>query len=124
MEKTIDKITDSELEVMNVLWAEKEPLPLSTIRQQLQKKTGWEPATIKTLLSRLVTKQAVKQEKREVFYYSALVRKKDYDRWATGALIRKLYNGSAKNLVAALLNAEELTQNDIDELRQMFQEEK
>ena len=120
MEEIMEKITDSELEVMKVLWVSDSPLPLSNIRSSLQKLTGWEAATIKTLLARLVSKNAVLQEKRDVFYYSPLVTEEDYNAWATARLINRLYKGKASNLVAALLNTDGISRDDIDELRQMF----
>lgn len=120
MENTMEKITDSELEVMKVLWASSSPLPLSSIRSELQMLMNWEAATIKTLLARLVSKNAVLQEKKEVFYYSPLVSEDEYNAWATARLVNRLYNGKASKLVAALLNTDGITKDDIDELRRMF----
>ena len=117
------KITDSELEVMKLLWRAEDALPVTEIREKLQKSKGWEPATIKTLVGRLVSKGAVCQEKRNVFYYSPLITEKEYSAWATEDLITRLYNGSARDLVAALVNSDGLTQEDLDELRQMFKVE-
>ena len=90
MEEIMEKITDSELEVLKVLWASDSALPLSVIRSSLQTITNWEAATIKTLLARLVSKNAVLQEKKEVFYYSALVNEEEYNTWATARLINRL----------------------------------
>ena len=123
MDDTMEKITDSELEVLKVLWASESPLPLSIIRSSLQAITNWEAATIKTLLARLVSKNAVLQEKKEVFYYSALVSEEEYNAWATARLINRLYKGKASNLVAALLNTDGISKDDIAELRRMFSEE-
>lgn len=114
------KITGSELEVMKFLWRAEDALPVTEIREKLQASKGWEPATIKTLVSRLVTKGAVRQEKRKVFYYSPLISEKEYSAWATGDLISRLFNGRVQDLVAALVNSDGLTQDDLDELRQMF----
>ena len=122
MEEIMEKITDCELEVLKVLWTSDSALPLSVIRSTLQATMDWEAATIKTLLARLVSKSAVLQEKREVFYYSALVSEEEYNAWATARLINRLYKAKASNLVAALLNADGISQDDIDELRQMFSE--
>ena len=123
MEEIMEKITDSELEVLKVLWTSDSALPLSVIRSSLQATMEWEAATIKTLLARLVSKRAVLQEKREVFYYSPLVTEEDYNAWATARLIDRLYKGKASNLVAALLNTDGISKDDIAELRQMFLEE-
>ena len=123
MEEIMEKITDSELEVLKVLWTSDSALPLSVIRSSLQATMEWEAATIKTLLARLVSKRAVLQEKREVFYYSPLVTEKAYNTWVTARLINRLYKGKASNLVAALLNTDGISKDDIAELRQMFLEE-
>ena len=117
------KITGSELEVMKLLWRAENAIPITEIREKLQKSKGWEPATIKTLVGRLVNKGVVRQEKRNVFYYSPLITEKEYGTWATQDLISRVYNGSARNLISALVNSDGLSQEDLDELRQMFRVE-
>ena len=117
------KITDSELEVMKLLWAAEDALPMTEIRETLQRRKDWEPATIKTLVARLVSKAAVRQEKRNVYYYSPLISEGEYNAWATGDLIDRLYHGSARDLVAALVHSDGLTQEDIEDLRRMFRVE-
>ena len=118
-----EKISDSELEVMKLLWRAGDALPVTEIRETLQRTRGWEATTVKTLVSRLVSKGALRQEKRNVFYYSPLITEREYNAWATDSLIRRLYNGSARDLVAALVRSEGLTQQDIEELRTMFKVE-
>ncbi len=117
------KITGSELEVMKLLWRAEDALPVTQIREELQRTKGWEPATIKTLIARLVTKGAVRQEKRGVYYYSPLVGEGEYSAWATDDLISRVYNGSARALIAALVRSDGLTKEDLDELQQMFRVE-
>ena len=114
------KISDSELEVMRVLWRAGDALPVTEIRETLQKSRGWEATTVKTLISRLVTKGVLRQEKRGVFYYSPLISEAEYNDWATHDLISRVYHGSARDLVAALVRSDGLTQDDIDELRDLF----
>ena len=118
-----DKISDSELEVMKLLWQAGDALPVTEIRETLQRTRGWEATTVKTLVSRLVSKGALRQERRNVFYYSPLITEREYNAWATDSLIRRLYNGSARELVAALVRSEGLTQQDITELRDLFKVE-
>ncbi len=117
------RISDSELEVMKLLWQAEGALPVTEIREKLQRAKGWEATTVKTLVSRLVSKGALRQERRNVFYYSPLITEREYNAWATDSLIRRLYNGSARELVAALVRSEGLTQQDIEELRTMFKVE-
>ena len=114
------KISDSELEIMRVLWCAGDALPVTDIRESLQKSRGWEATTVKTLISRLVTKGVLRQEKRGVFYYSPRITEEEYNNWATRDLIRRVYHGSARDLVAALVRSDGLTMDDIDELRGLF----
>jgi BlaI family penicillinase repressor len=115
-----EKISDSELDVMKVLWEAEDALPVTVIREKLQERKGWEATTVKTLVSRLLGKGVIAQEKRKVFFYSPLVTEAEYNEWATSNLIHRLYKGSAKNLIAALVRSDDLTEADLKELREMF----
>lgn len=123
MDVIAERISDSELEIMKLLWKSGEALSSTEIREQLQRSMGWEATTIKTLISRLVNKKAILQEKRKVFYYSPIISEREYNSWATGRLIDKLYKGSASALVAALVDSKGLTDSDIEELRTLFRVE-
>ena len=123
MNELAERISDSELEVMKLLWRSEDALSSTEIREELQKSMGWGATTIKTLISRLLGKEVISQEKRNVFYYRALISEKEYNSWATGRLINRLYRGSAKNLVAALVDSDGLSAEDIEELRSMFRVE-
>ncbi len=116
----ISKITDSEVTVMKVLWERKGELTITEIRKTLEETTDWESSTIKTLIRRLVKKGAIEATKKDVFYYKPLVTEEEYNEYTTQELIDRLYNGSAKNLVASLLDNKKLNKKDIDELQKMF----
>jgi len=120
MNKLASKITDSEVEVMRVLWKSDCELPIADIRKTLEKSSKWETSTIKTLLRRLCEKGVVLATKKEVFYYRSLVSEEEYNEYTTQALIDRLYLGSAKNLVASLLGNKKLNDSDIEELRNLF----
>ena len=59
MSQAKEKITDAELEVMQVLWKQHEPMTLAQMKAALSERNG---DTIKTLLRRLCQKEAVAQE--------------------------------------------------------------
>ena len=117
------RISDAELEVMKVLWEARRELPVTVIREKLQERKGWEPTTIKTLVSRLAGKGVISQEKCGVFYYKPLVSEQEYNEWVTNNLVDKVYQGNVKNLIAALVNSDGLTPEDLKELREMFRVE-
>ena len=120
MENLSEKISESELEVMHVLWEAGDALPITEIRQLLQERKGWEATTIKTLVQRLVAKGVLEQEKRKVFYYRPLVSEEEYNDWAVSGLVHRLFRGSAKALVATLVKSDGLSDADIAELRELF----
>lgn len=120
MDKVISKITDSEVEIMRVLWKAGCELPIADIRKSLKISSDWEDSTIKTLLRRLCEKSVVSAVKKEVFYYKPLISETEYNEYTTQNLIDRLYSGSAKNLVASLLGSKKLNKNDIEELRILF----
>lgn len=115
-----DKISNAELEVMKILWREQSLVSFSDIRSELQRTKGWEKSTINTLIRRLVEKGVISAEKHGVIHYTPNISEAEYKRSEEQNLINKLYNGSAKNLVAALCHRGELTEDDIDELKTYF----
>ena len=116
-----DSIQDAELAVLQVLWEAGEPLPLAQILTALHARRGWADSTVKTLLRRLQEKGAVTLEKRGV--YAAAIAQQDYHGAANRSFLDKLYQGSAKNLVASLVQEGRLTQEDIADLTAMFRKE-
>ena len=117
----IGKISDSELEVLNVLWDEGRELPMSELRQLVAARTGWESSTIKTLVQRLCSKGALNQAKRDVYYYSPRITRAQYGGRAARSLADRVYHGSAGALVAALVGSG-LTAEERDELRRLLEE--
>lgn len=113
-------ISDAELEILNVLWQSKVPLSAYDIRSRLNETRRWERTTVLTLIRRLVDKGIMNQEKRDVYYYSPNIAREDYRKEETKNFITRLYQGNSKDLVAALFQDDNLTQEDIEELRVYF----
>ncbi len=57
MKKDGLRISDTELEIMNILWRSGEPLSSAEVFDRLE--TGWKYPTVTTLLGRLADKGAV-----------------------------------------------------------------
>ena len=123
MKELASKISDSELEVLEVLWQAGEPLPVAPIRARLEEERGWDGSTVKTLLRRLCEKGAAEAEKREVFYYRPLLTREEYQSWSAHSLITRVFRGSARDLVAGLVRANQLTSQDLEELGRILNPE-
>ncbi len=118
-----DKISPAELEVMHILWEQSSPVSSTEIRRRLQTAKGWEKSTVLTLIRRLQEKGVLSAEKREVLYYSANLGEQEYASAQTEEMVKRLYQGSAKNMVAALYQGGRLTETDIRELQELFRVE-
>ena len=92
------------------------------IRAGLNEKKDWERTTVLTLIRRLLDKGVITQEKQEVYYYSPLVERSAYVKEETKSFLNKFFKGNAKNLAAALIEDEDLSRDDIEELRAYFQD--
>ena len=114
------KIADSELEVMRILWREGRPMPFAEIRMELQAKTNWKKSTIQTLVLRLRDKGIINSHTTYVTMYSANISQDEYIKAEGQTFIDKLFDGSAKNLVATLCKNGQLDEKDIDDLKSFF----
>lgn len=113
-------ITEAELEIMQVLWAENVSMTAQELSAALAHK-NWKYSTIATLCGRMVEKGTLAYTRRGRFFdYTPTVTQLEYQQLQTRNLVSRLYGGSAKNLVAALFQNEKLSETDIAELKKQF----
>ena len=114
-----NKISDSELEIMHILWREQRPLKVSEFREELEQKKGWNKSTTNTLVTRLRDKGLIEPAERYgVARYVPLIKEDDYILAQEKALLEKF--GSAKKLAIAMVRNGHLSDSDIEELRNYF----
>lgn len=123
MKKRIQKLPDSELDVMIALWNGHQEMTRSEIEEFMNQKKKLAPTTILTLLSRLEKKNFVSVKKEgKANLYSALVAQEEYQQQEGKHVLEKLYDNSLKNFVATLYQGKQIDQNDIEELESFLQE--
>lgn len=120
MGTNVDKISDMEAEIMKVIWNKGRPTTYTEIRSALNEKFKIGSQSIQTMIKRLVEKEVLRQEKRDVYYYSALVPEADYVRTKTMTLLERVFDGDAKGLLSALVSYEEVTPEDLEDLRSFW----
>ena len=109
-----ERIVDSELEVMKLLWASGEPMGLSEIIAALTEKLGWKEPTVKTVVRNLRLKEAIEQVGRGK--YAAVVTECEYNEFSARSYVNRIFDGSAKKLVATLVSDGQLTEDEVAEL--------
>ena len=115
-------ISESEMEIMAVLWNAKEPITSVEIGEAVERH-GWKKTTISTFLTRLVEKGAISAEKKgKLYYYTPLIPVEEYRKSKTDTLINNFYHGSVKEFAVALFENQKLSEEDIAELRAIFED--
>lgn len=117
-----ERITEAEQAVMEALW-ERSPLSATEVCDAVCKPRGWTLATVKTLLSRLVAKDAVRAEpdgKR--FLYSPRIARAAYAAGESRRLVDRLFGGRAAPLLAHLAEHEALTERDLSEIESLLKQ--
>lgn len=108
------KISQSELEIMEIIWDMGENVSIAAIIERLPKKRKY--TTVATFVSRLKEKgllRSVKQGAANV--YSPVISRAEYKQRETTDFLNTIHHGSSKSLFAALFS-DKLKDDDIDEL--------
>lgn len=118
--KNLPKISDSEWEVMKIIWS-KEEATANEIIDNIKGKQEWKNTTIKSLINRLLNKEAIgfRKNGKEYFYYP-LISEEECIKEESQSFLKKVFNGSLNEMVLNLVKSEKLTQEDINELRDIL----
>ena len=121
-EAPAERISEAEHAVMEALW-EQSPLAAADVCEKVCADRDWTMPTVKTLLSRLVTKGAVATEPEgRKFLYSPLIEREDYVGGESRRLVDRLFGGRAAPLFAHLAESEALSDDDIAEIEKLLRE--
>ena len=106
---------------MKVVW-ESAPISTNQVTDRLTQTTDWSPKTVHTLLKRLVSKGALSYEKQSrVFIYTPLVEEADYLKQENSHFLQRFYNGNVSDMLTAFIKNDQLSQEDLEELRRLLQ---
>ena len=108
-------ISESEWTVMEYLW--NNPMVTITEIRKALSSTGWSDSTIKTLVRRLVSKNAVAiNDEAATFRYYPLLTQQECRLKETKSFINRVYDGSVSMLVTNLAADSNLTDKETEEL--------
>ncbi|MES5920832.1 BlaI/MecI/CopY family transcriptional regulator [Bacillus cereus group sp. RP37] len=119
----LPKISEAELEIMKVLWSNS-PQTANEIIEELEDAMDWKPKTIRTLINRLVQKEAVSyhQDIGRMYAYYPLVSQDNYLQVETKSLLKRFCGAAFKPLLVNFLKEEKLSSEDINELKRILDE--
>lgn len=121
--KNVPRISDTEWEIMRIIWL-KHPLTANEVIEQLAAAdVGWHPKTARTLLARLVQKGALGYEARgRTYVYSPLVSEEECVATASESFLDRVFGGSLRPMLAHFVERQKLTRKDLEELEKLLDE--
>ena len=112
--------TEAELEILNILWA-RGPSTVRDVHTASEKETGY--TTVLKQMQVMAEKGLLaRSEQFRSHVYEARIAKEQTQRQLTRNLVRRAFDGSAKNLVLGALSAEKVSAKDLAEIRRILDE--
>ncbi|MCP1103203.1 BlaI family penicillinase repressor [Aequitasia blattaphilus] len=120
-------ITQSEWNVMKVLW-KKSPLTIMELVKNVQAEQKLVSTTVKTLLRRLIAKDAVgftiDEKNSKLYYYFPLVTEEECVKKVNKQFLKQYHQDNVENLFATFVNSTDLSGEEIDHLRALLEQKK
>lgn len=120
MKKSLTPLGETEMEVLNHVWDLGEAT-VKEVRNRILKKREVAYTTIMTVMKNLADKGFLKYRKDGVTYVYSSAQEPDSVRSnIITDLMKKAFKGSPKELVQALVNSDDLSSKDLDEIKTMI----
>lgn len=117
------QIADTEWRVMEVLW-QKSPRTAAEVVEALEGEVDWTPATVKTLLHRLVQKKALRfSQDGKRYLYAPAVQRKACVKEATRTLVDRVFGGEPLSLVEYFVRSSKLSAEQLQHLKKLVEEQ-
>ena len=115
-------ITEAESRIMDALWG-RGPLATEDVVAEVAERETWGPATVKTLINRLLKKKAIASERIDGrIRYVPRVSRADYLQSESQGLLDRLFEGRLTPLVAHFAQHRALKPDEIKRLRKLLDE--
>ncbi len=118
----IPRISEAEWLIMEVIW-DQQPITAHQILAALAGKTEWKLNTLKTLLNRLVKKNALHFTPRgKQFHYSAMVAREECLGEESVSFLDRFFGGSLTPMLAHFVEKRGLSGKEAEALRSLLDE--
>jgi BlaI family penicillinase repressor len=120
----LPQISDTEWQVMKVLWASA-PLTANEVIRKIEGVAPWKPKTVKTLLGRLVKKKAIAFNKDgRTYVYYPLVEEAECVKAESQSFLKRVFSGALNVMFANFIEEQELSREEIAELKRILDKKK
>lgn len=114
------KISESEMKVMEMLWAKGKMVTISDLLLMLSKEEGvWIYQNVATFLKRLEVKGFVSKVKNgKAVYYYPLISREQYNNSIARNFVNIRFGGSIKRFLSAFSESDKISTEEIQELKE------
>lgn len=118
---TFQKPTDSELEILRILW-ENGPSTVRFVNEKLneQKETGY-TTTLKLMQIMLDKSLVFRDDENRTHIYQAKIKQEDTQKLLLDKLVSTVFEGSAAKLVMQALGRKKTTAGELEEIKKLIE---
>ena len=114
------ELSDAEWQIMNLVW-DRQPIMGQDVISALAEPCAWTPATVRTMLHRLVKKGALEfTPEGNRYWYRAAIRRADCVRRAASSFLDRVFGGEAAPLLAHFVRTAKFSPAELAELRNLL----
>lgn len=119
------ELADSEIKVMNLIWSmeNKDGVAAIEVAKQANEQYGWKKNTTYTIINRLMKKEAIRKVNPD-FICIPLITKDEVQQRELTSLVDKIFDGSHKLLFSTLLKKDILSEQELQELAEIINDQK
>jgi BlaI family penicillinase repressor len=118
------RISETEWEVMKVIWNSGQCSAAEVIQSLTATNPKWHPKTIKTYLTRLVSKKALDFHRQgRAYVYIPRVSEKECVEVASESFLSRVFGGSLKPMLAHFVEHKRLSAEEIRELKELLEKQ-
>lgn len=120
--------SESEWQIMEVLWDSIGPLTSAQVIQRLREMTSMNPKMVRVLMNRLCQKKliayTIDEKDARVYHYFPLKSREECSREKSRKFVDSYFSGRHTDALAALLQSYQLTEEQIQELEEILEQSK
>ena len=125
MKTSIKRLPDGEFTILKVIWQLPNPTTSAQIMEKLGEDNHWKPQTLLTVLARLTEKGLLESvRKGRERQYTAIISEDEYLEVETSDFLKRYSGHSMGGLVKTLFSSNSLSDNELDELRSLLDQNK
>jgi BlaI family penicillinase repressor len=114
--------TDSELELLSILWT-RGPSTVREVHDEISQRKPTQYTTVLKTLQIMATKQLVKRDEEQRAHVYAATKPREWtQKQLAGDLLQRAFGGSARSLMVGALSARKTSRAELAEIRKLIDE--